>query len=1168
MTDTLIVVDGVEVRLLGPVQLVGPGGVIDLPSASQRRLLAALALHAPQPVRTEWLAWVLGVSSGALRKIVARLRGTIGADAIVTTATGYRLEAPVDALLAYGELGRADGDPEVIRCALDRWVGPALDEFRDEAWANGEATRLAEVHATAVEDLAAALIARGRSNEAIAMLEPHILDNEFRDRPRGLLMRALAAAGRPTESLRSFQAYRTFLGEGAGTEPSEELRNIEQRIATGWDGVEWEERSAERHAARERKPAVPHSLVAAKAIVGRRRELASLVDAATDAERAGPRVVLISGEGGIGKTSLIAALAESCSRRPEWSVYYDRCTEFVREPFQPFGSLLGHIVDALPEDAIAEHAARCGGDLARIVPQLRSRVPQPESAAVDDPGTARHLLFQAAADVARRAAATGPLALLVDDLHWAEPSGLELLRQLVVDLAGLPVLVVGAFRDTGDARGGYLRATVADLVRGGATPVTLSGFDSDELGDLVRIRVEGAVHHDVDELVEVLEAETAGNPLFAEHLLRFWSESDRLGVDDTSVTLGVAGSGPLPATLRDLVWQRVGVLGPEARDVLSAAGVLGVEFEEAALEAMVEIDADALDGVLDRATVAGVIAPGDSGTATARFTHALVARSLEAELGSRARARLHSTALDVLSDTARFHVPAARLAHHAELAGRRTDALHWATTAGDDALRGLAAVEAAGWYRRALDYARALDGAAADLADLTVRLGDAATRAGDPTGLEILQDGAELAQRCGNDDALKHAALAMNPGSFLRFGIAAPQQLAIAEAALASVADEDLATRARLSAVVAESLVHTDQTLRRTAAAEAALEIAHATGDPTVVARVAPAVVMALWAPGNAPMRAAIAAEAAGLVEAVGDPTLTAAVYYSAHTAAVCSGDAEAAHRYRAQLRTVADELAEPRALWLAGIVDAFTATMTCRFRAAEQSIAETYAIGERMGEPEAWPVFTGQTFVLGTFEGRHAELLSLVEPLMDGQQSLDISFRVAHAICSLEVGQLVAPRALLREAIDHGIDAIPHDLIRSTNLLGYAILALGLEDAAAGAALLPEIEPFVDEVSYNAVTSQGPVAAYVGKLLTLVGRHDVAEGRLLEALTMTESFGWEYHCASTLVALAQNRVAATGNLDSVAEQWLSRAEELCATYGLGSWARRAAALRAMPGLP
>ncbi len=128
-------------------------------------------------------------------------------------------------------------------------------------------------------------------------------------------MRALAATGRPTESLRSFQAYRSFLGERAGTEPSEELRGIEQRIATGWDGVESGEREAERHAVRDQGPALPPALSGAKTIVGRRRELAALVDAATHAAHAGPRVVLVSGESGIGKTSLVASLAEWCAAR-------------------------------------------------------------------------------------------------------------------------------------------------------------------------------------------------------------------------------------------------------------------------------------------------------------------------------------------------------------------------------------------------------------------------------------------------------------------------------------------------------------------------------------------------------------------------------------------------------------------------------------------------------------------------------------------------------------------------------------------------------------------------------------------------------------------------------------------------------------------------------------
>jgi hypothetical protein len=101
-------------------------------------------------------------------------------------------------------------------------------------------------------------------------------------------------------------------------------------------------------------------------------------------------------------------------------------------------------------------------------------------------------------------------------------------------------------------------------------------------------------------------------------------------------------------------------------------------------------------------------------------------------------------------------------------------------------------------------------------------------------------------------------------------------------------------------------------------------------------------------------------------------------------------------------------------------------------------------------------------------------------------------------------------------------------------------------------------------EVSFNGVTSQGPVAAYAGKLASLLGRHDDAERYLLDALATAEEFGWEYHRASTLVALAENRTRAGDGLGADGERWLADAEDLCATLGVHSWGRRAARVRAL----
>jgi hypothetical protein len=87
-----------------------------------------------------------------------------------------------------------------------------------------------------------------------------------------------------------------------------------------------------------------------------------------------------------------------------------------------------------------------------------------------------------------------------------------------------------------------------------------------------------------------------------------------------------------------------------------------------------------------------------------------------------------------------------------------------------------------------------------------------------------------------------------------------------------------------------------------------------------------------------------------------------------------------------------------------------------------------------------------------------------------------------------------------------------------------------------------------------------------VGKLESLLHRHDDAERHLLDAAATTEAFGWQYHRATTHIALAQNRYRAIGTLDARAEAWLAQAEALCVTHGLTSWTRRTTELRERAG--
>ncbi|NOX28642.1 MAG: hypothetical protein GXP35_01105, partial [Actinobacteria bacterium] len=305
--------DTAVARILGQVQIVRDGEVVALPSASQRRLLAALAIHAPRPVRSEWLCGVLEVTPGALRQSIARLRRVAGAHVLRTCATGYQLDATVDATLAEAEFAMATNDPTTLTSLVDRWDGPSIAEFAAEPWAVGAAVRLDELRASIVESLAEALIDHDRTDEAIGVLEAHATDHPFRDHPRELLIRALAVAGRRTEALRVYSTYRQYLADEVGIEPSAALREVEQRVVAGWDGRSSDESVPKAHGDRVTgqnrltwpvPPQLPELLRSATASVGRQHELTALAAAADSALEDGRLgVVLVAGEAGIGKTT-------------------------------------------------------------------------------------------------------------------------------------------------------------------------------------------------------------------------------------------------------------------------------------------------------------------------------------------------------------------------------------------------------------------------------------------------------------------------------------------------------------------------------------------------------------------------------------------------------------------------------------------------------------------------------------------------------------------------------------------------------------------------------------------------------------------------------------------------------------------------------------------------
>jgi hypothetical protein len=216
---------------------------------------------------------------------------------------------------------------------------------------------------------------------------------------------------------------------------------------------------------------------------------------------------------------------------------------------------------------------------------------------------------------------------------------------------------------------------------------------------------------------------------------------------------------------------------------------------------------------------------------------------------------------------------------------------------------------------------------------------------------------------------------------------------------------------------------------------------------------------------------------------------------------------------------------------------------------------------------PDAFALFAAQFYVIGTFAGRHDELFPLVEQARRDNPGV-LAFKVAYAIICAAVDRRDEARSILYEGMADGFAELPRDNIWMTSVIDYAVLAVELNDADAAAQLLPVIEPYTGEVAFNGITSQGPIAAYVGKLASLLGRHDLAEDHLRSALATAKAFGWTYHRATTLFALAQGRHRRLGELDAEGRLWLSEAAKLCQDYGFRSWTVPIDALAVEGGLP
>jgi class 3 adenylate cyclase len=456
---------------------------------------------------------------------------------------------------------------------------------------------------------------------------------------------------------------------------------------------------------------IPFRAAAPGPLVGRTSELGVLTNAIDRCQQTGRGgVVVVVGEAGMGKSRLLAA-AEAHARAAGFAWTWTENVSYARgEPYR-FARLLAqtvadeHGVDSgsftrrllFTEDLLPEEARRFGGAIAAIARDAAFTGWEDEAPFVptDPAEVASSLVEVAARYIDRLVTVAGPRIIVIDDLHWLDPSSVTLVELIVDATADRPLIVLAGTRPNGIP-------TWVD--RPGVERLDLAGLAEPETARLATLIARAAVEADG---VRSIHQRTAGNPLFIGETVRAFLEDGTLEWRDGRVALIESGPPRVPVTLRAVLGARIDSLEPDAREALGVASIIGITFRQSLVEQLL---GDALPPrTLDHLAEAALIRRADGEW---RFAHALIRDAAYAGLLASRRRALHARLADHLENRPRAAAPG-QIATHRVASGDASRALPLLREAAESALALGAASEAAAFWRQAADLSATDDPTAA-----------------------------------------------------------------------------------------------------------------------------------------------------------------------------------------------------------------------------------------------------------------------------------------------------------------------------------------------------------------------------------------------------------------------------------------------------------------------
>ncbi len=1161
----------IEVKLLGPLEVLAEGAPVSLGPPQQRVLLAVLLLNPNQVVSRDrlidevWGEQPPATAAKLVQVYVSRLRDALEPERargdpgriLVTRPPGYLVAVDAEQLdigrfeRLRGEArqalaaGNAASAAQKLREALALSRGPPLSDLAYEPFAQKEIARLEERHLAALEERFDAELVLGRQVDVIGELEVLVAEHPLRERLRAQFMQALYRSGRQAEALDAYQDARTALTEELGIEPSRELRELQEAILR-------QDPALDRIDVPEVAPEPSRGV-----FVGRERELTELVGALEEALAGRGRLVLLVGEPGIGKSRLAHELMARARERGA-QVIVGRCWEAGGAPaYWPWvQSLRTHVRGAEPDALRAQLGSR-GADLAQLLPELRELIEDlPEPQALEAEG-ARFRLFEAVSSYLRGATKDRPLVLGLDDLHAADEPSLLLLQFVAREIGDSRLLVVCALRDVDPTMRDPLVSTVAELVREPhTTQIALAGLSEEDVAAYIELSTGTEV---APRLVEAIHSETEGNPLFLAEAVRLLDAEGRFADPDAHLQI--------PPGVRAVIGQRVGRLSEPCRSLLIPASVLGREFELDALMSLSQLPRGELLNALDKAMAERILGEVPGSPGRVRFGHALIRDTLYDELTPAHRMELHQEVGDALeaahSDDLGPHLP--ELAHHylaAAPIGVGDKAVEYARRAGDRAVSQLAYEEAARLYEMALTLA---DEPIARC-DLLLALGDTQARAGDSgASRQIFREAAELAEERGLPERMARAALGYGGRIIWEVSRGDEYAVPLLERAIAALGNADGGLRVRLLARLAGGPLRDARFPRERSLAlsREALEIARRLDDPMTLAYALSAFITANLAPDTTPKQVPLATELIQVAQQAGDLERAADGHETRAVALIELGDMSRAKGDLAAMATLAEELRQPSHDWFVTAYRALFALLEGEFEGAEDLISEARRMGERAQRWNAAVSYGLQLYLLRREQGRLADVLELVRVSAAEYPTYPLwGCALAHTAAVL--GHTDEARRTFQALAADAFANLPFNEEWLVSLTFLAETAEVLGDTERALVLYDRLRPYGGTVAVSyAEISTGSVSRYLGILAAMVARWNDAERHFEAALEMNERIGARPWLAHTERDYARMLSARGGVRDGERALELAR-RALDGYHGLGmdSFAAAAARLR------